>query len=166
MKGEVDRQRGGRLEAPRRVRVALLALLMAIGGATLACDVRPGPERVVAGGDPQRGVAALRAHGCGGCHVIPGLAEARGKVGPSLAGLGTRTHIAGRLTNTPLNIVAWIRSPRSLDPGTFMPDLGVSDRHARDIAAYLYSFGPHPEEFSPRWPPVSDKTDLRRRPGR
>jgi cytochrome c len=156
MKGEVYRQRGGRLEAPRRVRVALVALLIAIGGATLACDVQPGSERVVTGGDPQRGVVALRAHGCGGCHVIPGLAEARGTVGPSLAGLVTRTHIAGRLTNTPLNIVAWIRSPRSLDPGTFMPDLGVSDHQARDIAAYLYSFGPHPAELSPRWPPVSD----------
>ena len=36
------------------------------------------------------------------------------------------THIAGRLTNGPLNLMAWIQSPRSIDPGTLMPDLGVS----------------------------------------
>ena len=30
------------------------------------------------------------------------------------------THIAGRLTNGPLNLMAWIQSPRSIDPGTLM----------------------------------------------
>jgi cytochrome c len=144
-------------------RTSLVALLAAIGGAALACDVSPTPGRVVPGGDPARGVVALRAHGCGGCHVIPGLAEARGTVGPPLGGLVTRTHIAGRLTNTPLNIVAWIRSPRAVDPGTLMPDLGVSAGEARDIAAYLYSIGPHPEESPPRWPPVSGDAEFRQR---
>jgi cytochrome c len=143
-------------------RVALATLLAAIGGATLACDVSPAPGRVVPDGDPARGVVALRAHGCGGCHVIPGLPEARGAVGPSLAGLAMRTHIAGRLANVPLNLVTWIQSPRSVDPGTLMPNLGVSARQARDIAAYLYSIGPHPSVAPPPWPPISRETDMRR----
>ena len=137
----------------RAVRVALGALFAAIVGATLACDVSPAPGRVVPGGDPAGGIIALRTHGCGGCHVIPGLLDARGAVGPSLAGLATRTHIAGRLTNVPLNLVTWIQSPRSVDPGTLMPNLGVSARQARDIAAYLYSIGPHPAVAPPPWPP-------------
>jgi len=33
--------------------------------------------------------------------------------------------------------VRWLRDPKSIDPWTAMPDLGVSDRAARDMAAYL-----------------------------
>jgi cytochrome c len=118
------------------------SLLAATLQFTVGCDGSPRPPSVVAGGDPARGVVALRAHGCGGCHVIPGLSEARGAVGPSLAGLATRPYIAGRLTNGPLNLMVWIQSPRAVDPGTVMPDLAVSRTEARDIAAYLYSLGP------------------------
>jgi cytochrome c len=142
--------------------VALGALFAAIIGATLACDVSAVPGRVVPGGDPAEGIIALRTHGCGGCHVIPGLPEARGAVGPSLAALATRTHIAGRLTNDYLNLMTWIQSPRAVDPGTLMPNLGVSERQARDIAAYLYSIGPAPSVTPPPWPPVSHDTDMRR----
>ena len=138
--------------AARHGRALLIAALIA---GTIGCDGRPASRNVVPGGDPTRGVAALRAHGCGGCHLIPGLPEARGAVGPSLAGLAMRTHIAGRLVNIPLNLVAWIRAPRSIDPGTLMPDLGVSEAQARDIAAYLYSVGPQPTVPPPPWPPVS-----------
>jgi hypothetical protein len=38
-----------------------------------------------------------------------------------------------------------------------MPDLGVSEVQARDIAAYLYSVGPLPPVAPPRWPPVSQE---------
>jgi cytochrome c2 len=141
--------------AGRAARITLLV------GAAIGCAGPPaGPD--VTGGDPARGAAALRAHGCGGCHTIPGLAEARGAVGPPLIGLALRTHIAGRLTNTPLNLVAWIRSPRSIDPDTLMPDLGVSGPQARDIAAYLYRSGPPPPVPPPRWPPVSQPGETSR----
>jgi cytochrome c2 len=138
---------------PRPLARGLLGL--ALAAATLACDRSAAPAVKVPGGDPARGVVALRAHGCGGCHVIPGLPEARGAVGPPLVGLATRTHIAGRLTNGPLNLAAWIRSPRAIDAGTLMPDLGVSEAQARDIAAYLYSVGPRPAVSPPPWPPIS-----------
>jgi cytochrome c1 len=31
----------------------------------------------------------------------------------------------------------WIQSPQAIAPGTAMPDLGVSEREAQAIAAYL-----------------------------
>jgi cytochrome c1 len=112
-----------------------LVLLLLLGG----CGAPPPPrDRVVAGGEASRGVDALRRYGCGGCHVVPGLPETRGAAGPPLEGLAERTYIAGRLTNRPINLVLWIRAPRSVDAGTLMPDLGVGEQDAKDIAAYLY----------------------------
>jgi cytochrome c len=36
-------------------------------------------------------------------------------------------------------MMRWIQHPQALSPGTAMPELGVNDQQARDIAAYLYS---------------------------
>jgi cytochrome c1 len=52
---------------------------------------------------------------------------------------GQRTFIAGEVPNSPENLVRWIRSPKSIEPGTAMPELGLSDQDARDVAAYLYT---------------------------
>jgi cytochrome c1 len=46
--------------------------------------------------------------------------------------------IGGVLPNQPANMVRWIRFPQETDSHTAMPDLGVTERDARDIAAYLY----------------------------
>ncbi|MEX2672943.1 MAG: c-type cytochrome [Phycisphaeraceae bacterium] len=89
-------------------------------------------------GDVQRGRAAIIAHGCGACHTIPGIREARGRVGPQLIRFRDQTYIAGRLPNTPDQLLAWIQNPRDLVPGTAMPNLGVSEAEARDIVTYLY----------------------------
>jgi cytochrome c len=97
------------------------------------------PGQRVAGGDPARGKRTIVAYGCGSCHVIPGVPAADGRVGPPLTDLADRTFIAGRLRNEPVALVRWIREPRAVDPSTAMPDLGVADRDARDIAAFLYT---------------------------
>jgi cytochrome c1 len=76
---------------------------------------------------------------CGSCHQLPGKANAIGLVGPPLGGVGQRAIIAGRLANTPANMVLWLKSPQSVAPGNAMPDMGLSDQQARDIAAYLYT---------------------------
>jgi cytochrome c2 len=91
------------------------------------------------GGDPHRGVAEIRRYGCDACHTIPGVAGADREVGPPLAGIRERMYIAGVLPNTADNLVKWIRNPPAIDSKTAMPYLGVSEREARDIAAYLYS---------------------------
>jgi cytochrome c2 len=88
-------------------------------------------------GDPENGKLLLRQFGCGTCHEIPGVAAAKGRVGPPLAGVGDRVYLGGVLPNTPQNMVAFIRKPQRYAPRTAMPDLGVSEPHARDMAAYL-----------------------------
>lgn len=91
------------------------------------------------GGDPRRGEALISHYGCGGCHAISGVPQAAGKVGPPLSGIGTRVYLAGRLENRPDNLIRWIVNPRTIDPQTAMPPLGVTPRDARDIAAFLYT---------------------------
>lgn len=91
------------------------------------------------GGDPDRGVAAIGRYGCGSCHDIPGIRSARGTVGPPLGRIAVRSYLAGRLPNTPSNLVRWIQHPQHVEPGTIMPEMGVTDTDARDIAAFLYT---------------------------
>lgn len=110
----------------------------------------------VAGGVPQRGHAYVRHYGCGFCHVIPGVDDASGNVGPSLAGFARRRYIAGALSNTPNDLVLWLIDPKAVKPGTAMPALGMSELHARDIAAYLYTLGAEspvrpPALLPPEW---------------
>lgn len=87
--------------------------------------------------DANRGRRALRQFGCTGCHVIPGVVAADSHVGPPLERIATRAFIAGQLPNTRENLIQWIRHPQAISPGTAMPDLGVGERDARDMAAYL-----------------------------
>ncbi len=112
--------------------LASLAALLALAG---GCDAQPG----VTEGDAGRGLRLLRQFGCASCHVIPGVSAGMGRAAPSLEGIGRRVYLAGILPNSPANLAAWIRSPRSFDPLTAMPDLGVSESQARDMAAYLGS---------------------------
>jgi cytochrome c oxidase assembly factor CtaG/cytochrome c2 len=95
--------------------------------------------RRLTGGDPHNGRQAILKYGCDTCHTIPGVATADALVGPPLNRMARRAIIAGRLENTPENMIRWIRQPHVVEPGTAMPDTGVSDQHARDIAAYLYT---------------------------
>lgn len=87
--------------------------------------------------DPRRGAIALQQYACATCHRIPGIVGAIAHVGPPLDGIASRKYLAGRLPNTPENMLRWIREPKSVSPATLMPDLDVTDAHARDIAAYL-----------------------------
>lgn len=98
-----------------------------------------GQARYVAAGNAERGPAAIRRYGCGSCHVVPGIREANGQVGPALDHYALRTYVAGMLPNTSENLVHWIAKPQEVQPGNAMPNLGVTDREARDIAAYLYT---------------------------
>jgi mono/diheme cytochrome c family protein len=95
-------------------------------------------------GDPERGRRLIEAFGCGTCHFVPGIREARGYVGPPLTRFAERHYIAGTLMNTPEELVAWIVNPQAIEPGTVMPNLGVGADEALDIAAYLYTLGETP----------------------
>lgn len=91
------------------------------------------------GGDPDCGKRMIRRYGCGACHTIPGVPGANAMVGPSLDRIASRTYLAGRLTNSPSNMLRWIREPQSVDPYTAMPNMAVTEPDGRDIAAYLYT---------------------------
>jgi mono/diheme cytochrome c family protein len=97
-----------------------------------AQGARPGPTDSVA-----RGKLALSQYACQACHTIPGITSSSPNVGPPLQGLASRRLIAGKLANTSDNLVRWLRDPQTIKPGTAMPDMGVSEVDARDMAAYL-----------------------------
>jgi cytochrome c2 len=123
-------------------RLTLIAVIAAAGAATAGCGARNSDERIareLTGGDPGRGRVAIHRHGCDACHTIPGILTATATVGPPLTQVAVRTYLAGRIENTPQNLMQWIKHPRSIDDKTAMPDTGVNDQDGRDIAAYLYT---------------------------
>jgi cytochrome c len=134
----MELERKGKALAAAGLALALLAGLL--GG----CD-SGGPSEVerkaaaMTGGEPSRGKDIIRRYGCSTCHSIPGVEGARGQVGPSLEGIAARAYLAGKLPNTPENMIKWIREPQEVQPGTAMPELGVTEQDGKDIAAYLYT---------------------------
>ena len=101
-------------------------------------NVTPATQREAAP-DPERGIVALRQYGCATCHRIPGVVGADTPVGPSLAHIARRRYIGGAAVNDVEGLVRWLRSPQRVHPGSAMPDLGVTERDAHDMAAYLYT---------------------------
>jgi cytochrome c len=90
-------------------------------------------------GDPKQGAILLSAHGCGGCHTIPGVSGANGTIGPPLTDYARRVYIAGKLPNRLENLMRWIQDPQSIEPGSAMPNLAVNEAEALAMAAYLYT---------------------------
>jgi putative membrane protein len=91
------------------------------------------------GGEPKIGKQVLQQYGCASCHTIPGIPGANALVGPSLEHIASRMYIAGVLPNTPENMLWWLQNPPAVDPLTAMPNLGVTEADARDMAGYLYT---------------------------
>src|SRR5690242_5980388 len=119
---------------PRRIVLLALAALALAG-----CSSGPQRAAVFTSGDAGRGRDVIQYYGCGSCHSIGGIDTARGQVGPPLNGVRDRVYIAGMLQNDPTNMARWIRNPKTVNPQTAMPYLGVTDKDAEDIVAYLYS---------------------------
>jgi cytochrome c1 len=125
---------------------AALAAVVAIGGTVAVnhsmarADARMRAQ-LITGGSADRGRSAFMGKGCGGCHALKHVPQATGLVGPPLDGVGQREIIAGKLENTPDNLMLWIAAPQSVVPGTAMPNLPLTQQDARDIAAFLYFHG-------------------------
>jgi cytochrome c len=120
----------------RDIVAAALGLLLGAAGGCARLEDEEGVHALT-GGTPARGRRLVDAYGCGTCHQVPGVPGARGSVGPPLAGVARRSILAGRIQNSPGNMTQWVQHPQKLVPGTLMPELGVTDDDARDIAAYL-----------------------------
>ena len=124
----------------RRSRSLILIVATAAIAATAACGRSSGKQAsAIAGGDADRGKAAIARYGCPACHTIPGIEGANAMVGPPLTQIAIRQYLGGHLQNTPQNMVRWIQHPQQIDPKNAMPELGVTDADAKDIVAYLYT---------------------------
>lgn len=116
-------------------------LLAAASLASVAgCDSRT-PMLSVPGGDAGRGEFLVQRYGCVACHTVPGIASVGANVGPPLTHIAERGYLAGLLPHTVENMILWLRDPPAVDADTAMPDLGISEAEARDIAAFLYAGG-------------------------
>ncbi|MGW3611045.1 c-type cytochrome [Micromonospora sp. NPDC005163] len=125
---------------PRRLWALGAALMILPMVAVTACaSTAPSPPPESRNGRPDRGAELIAQYGCGSCHTIPGINRADGLVGPPLTRFGARSYIAGQLPNNAENLRRWIVDPQAVEPGTAMPNLGISAIDAQDIAAYLYT---------------------------
>jgi cytochrome c oxidase subunit 2 len=108
-------------------------------GAPAPAPTAAQPAPAPGGATPAEGAALIQQKGCGACHTIPGIAGANGAIGPNLAGVASRTQIAGGAVpnNGPDDLKRWIMNPPALKPGTAMPNLGLTDDEATKIVAYL-----------------------------
>lgn len=106
----------------------------------LGCDDSR-PPKEVPGGDASQGAPLIVGYGCGTCHVIPEIPGADGNTGPPLTDMDRQAYVAGVVPNLPEALIAFIMDPQAIDPLSTMPDLGVSEEEARDMAAYLYEVG-------------------------
>lgn len=137
---------------PESLRLIGVLLALSVAGAAVsyavqeyqAVDKAKQGAEALTGGHVEAGRRAIAARQCGACHEIPGVERSRGEVGPSLEGIAGRKVVGGMLRNDPAAMVRWIRYPQSVVPGNAMPDIGIGDAEARDIAAYLYTLRPTP----------------------
>lgn len=114
-----------------------LAWTFLLGLALPGCNGTVQRSARVASGSERSAPELMRQYGCPACHVIPHVPGAVGKVGPPLSSLDQRSYLAGSLQNTPENLRNWIMHPQHYQPGTAMPEMGVSSPDAERIAEFL-----------------------------
>jgi len=86
------------------------------------------------------GLQQFQQSGCVGCHVVRGVSELPGTIGPDLTHIGSRTTIAsGTLPNTPEDMAAWLRNPPSIKPGSLMPNLNLNEEQIQRLVTYMAS---------------------------
>jgi cytochrome c len=119
----------------------MAALVIGVFGAHALSEARERRAVAVAltGGNPAHAPALMIRYGCSGCHSIEGVPGADGRVAPPLTGLLDRVYIGGTAPNMPDNLIMWIAHPQRFAPHSAMPETGISDSEARDVAAFLYA---------------------------
>ena len=119
----------------------LVALVFAVAFLLSTCsgDVNGVPEpRTSSDRAIEAGRELIASYGCGACHTIPGVPGADAMVAAPLNCFYQRSYIAGLLPNTEENLIKWIQDPQQIQPDVAMPNLGITEAEARDIAAFLY----------------------------
>ena len=77
--------------------------------------------------------------GCTQCHVINGVWDTQGdRIAPNLTHFAARTVFAGAaLENNKENLTNWLANPAKIKPGTFMPNLELTEAEINALIAYL-----------------------------
>lgn len=122
-----------------RTRLAIPFVLAAAAAVGACHSTAPKPEQAPGVAEAAAGAIWIARSGCGSCHQIPGIEHANGMVGPPLIHWAQRTIVAGYLPNTRANLTRWIQHPQAVAPGNAMPEAGLTQKQASDIAAYLLS---------------------------
>ena len=91
----------------------------------------PNPPR----GDATQGEALLNSIGCLGCHVV--REGKRSDLGPRRT-FGQPLENIGNKTSY-LWLYNWVRDPKHYSPGTYMPNLRLTDAQVADVSTYLVS---------------------------
>ena len=130
-------------EFTNRIGGVILLVVFAVLAATIVANTANNmpvmAKQSIPDANPLDAPAAIQRYGCGTCHSIPGVVGANGTVGPELENISIRSLLAGQIPNTPDNLMMWIQHPQMVRPGSDMPEMGVTDQDARNIASYLYS---------------------------
>ncbi|HEX7706232.1 MAG TPA: hypothetical protein VF701_07210, partial [Thermoanaerobaculia bacterium] len=111
----------------RLVLFVLLATLVILAACSKESSPAPAPPSANApstsfSGDAGRGKELITRHGCNVCHAVPGIDGFQGRLGPSLAGIASRSQFStGRIENSPENLAQFIRNPSALNPQSTMP---------------------------------------------
>lgn len=93
------------------------------------------PPAIPSSGPAAAGAKLFGTLTCQNCHT-------EANIGPDLSHVGSReTLAAGRLTNTPANMYAWLQDPGQIKPGVHMPNFHLTPTELTDLTAYLESTG-------------------------
>jgi cytochrome c2 len=137
--GEGPGREGGPALTPRSLATLGMTCLLLFASCTGKKYEHAETQAITGGGNPDRGQLLITQYGCTACHSIPGIEGPKGAIGPPLDRMALRTFIAGKVQNTPQNMITWLQNPQAFDPANAMPNLGVKPEDARDIAAYLFT---------------------------
>ena len=77
--------------------------------------------------------------GCTQCHVVNGVWDVQGdRIAPNLTHFAVRNVFAGAaLENNRENLTRWLANPAEIKPGTFMPNLELTESEINALIAYL-----------------------------
>ena len=79
--------------------------------------------------------------GCTQCHIINGVWDVQGdRVAPNLTHVGSRHVLGGAsFNNNPDDLAQWLANPAAVKPGTFMPNLELTEEEILALIEYLGS---------------------------
>jgi LysM repeat protein len=120
----------------RRRKAALLALLITL---SLLAACSPSLVAAVQSAswlEPEQGLEAFQEYGCDTCHTVT---ERDSTTAISLVDLSEKETLSVGVPATPANVIRYIQNPQSVHPQATMPNLGVPQDKALEIAIYLYS---------------------------